>query len=319
MTTPNNNILGVGSLMLSLLIFSLQDIAIKGMGGQYPVLEIVIFRTIISIPCTLLFFYYEGRRGIPTTKQAKLEILRGFLLFLSFTTYMMALAALPLAEVASIRNAAPLMITLLSVIWLSEKVGLRHWVALVIGFIGVLLIVRPGTASFNLGSVFILLSTLFYALSVMLTRQLRTTDSSATMAFYSSLVYLILACIVAPISILVGEIPNAHPSIAFLLRAWSTPNILDFVIMCGLGMVWASGMYFMARAYSLVKASVIAPFEYVTLPINVFWGFVIWHEFPTLLSWAGAFLTLLSGFYILNLGQNKQVVKVAQNKLSHLD
>ena len=319
MTTPNNNILGVGSLMLSLLIFSLQDIAIKGMGGQYPVLEIVIFRTIISIPCTLLFFYYEGRRGIPTTKQAKLEILRGFLLFLSFTTYMMALAALPLAEVASIRNAAPLMITLLSVIWLSEKVGLRHWFALVIGFIGVLLIVRPGTASFNLGSVFILLSTLFYALSVMLTRQLRTTDSSATMAFYSSLVYLILACIVAPISILVGEIPNAHPSIAFLLRAWSTPNILDFVIMCGLGMVWASGMYFMARAYSFTEASVIAPFEYVTLPINVFWGFAIWHEFLTLLTWAGAFLTLLSGLYILNLGQEKPSIKAAKINLNHSD
>ena len=319
MKTSNHNVLGVGFVILALLTFSLQDIAVKGMGGRYPVLEIVLLRTIVSIPCTLLLFYYEGGRGLPITQQSRLELLRGFLLFLSFTAYMMALAALPLAEIAAIRNSAPLIITLLSVVWLNEKVGLRHWLALIVGFIGVLLIVRLGSAGFNLGSVFILLSTLFYALSVMLTRQLRTTDSSATMAFYSSLVYLILACIVAPISILVGEIPNTHPSIAFLLRAWSTPNILDFVIMCGLGMVWASGMYFMARAYSLVKASVIAPFEYVTLPINVFWGFVIWHEFPTLLSWAGAFLTLLSGFYILNLGQNKQVVKVAQNKLSHLD
>jgi S-adenosylmethionine uptake transporter len=319
MKTSNNNLLGVGFVMLALLIFSLQDIAVKGMGGHYPVLEIVIFRTIISIPCTLLFFYYEGGRGIPSTKQPMLELLRGGLLFLSFTAYMMALAALPLAEVASIRNSAPLMITFLSVVWLSEKVGLRHWIALIIGFIGVLLIVKPGTASFNLGSVFMLLSTLCYALSVMLTRQLRTTDSSATMAFYSSLVYLIVACVAAPISILVGEIPNVHPSIAFLLKAWSTPNILDFAIMCGLGLVWAGGMYFMARAYSLAQASVIAPFEYVTLPINVFWGFAIWHEFPTLLTWVGAFLTLLSGFYILNLGQQKSSIKIAKIKLNHSD
>ncbi len=307
-----NNTLGVSFVILALLIFSLQDIAVKSMGGHYPVLEIVIFRTLISIPFTLLFFYSEGKRGLPTTSQLRLELVRGFFLFLSFTAYMMALAALPLAEIASIRNSAPLMITLLSVLWLNERVGSRHWVALVLGFIGVLLIVKPGLASFNLGSVFILLSTLFYALSVMLTRQLRTTDSSATMAFYSSLVYLVVALILAPISLLVGEIPNAHPSIAFLFRAWSTPSLLDAIIICGLGLVWAAGMYCMARAYSLAKASVVAPFEYIALPINAMWGFVIWHEFPTLLTWAGALLTLLSGGYILNLEQQKQAVKLEE-------
>jgi S-adenosylmethionine uptake transporter len=307
-----NNTLGVSFVILALLIFSLQDIAVKSMGGHYPVLEIVIFRTLISIPFTLLFFYSEGKRGLPTTSQLRLELVRGFFLFLSFTAYMMALAALPLAEIASIRNSAPLMITLLSVLWLNERVGSRHWIALVLGFIGVLLIVKPGLASFNLGSVFILLSTLFYALSVMLTRQLRTTDSSATMAFYSSLVYLVVALILAPISLLVGEIPNAHPSIAFLFRPWSTPSLLDAIIICGLGLVWAAGMYCMARAYSLAQASVVAPFEYIALPINAMWGFVIWHEFPTLLTWAGALLTLLSGGYILNLEQQKQAVKLEE-------
>jgi drug/metabolite transporter (DMT)-like permease len=308
----STNTLGVGFVVLALLTFSLQDIAVKSMGGHYPVLEIVIFRTLFSIPCTLLFFYGEGKRGLPTTSQLRLELVRGFFLFLSFTTYMMALAALPLAEIASIRNSGPLIITLLSVLWLKDHVGARHWIALVLGFIGVLLIVKPGSASFNLGSVFILLSTLFYALSVMLTRQLRSTDSSATMAFYSSLVYLVVALILAPISLLVGEIPNAHPSIAFLFRAWSTPSLLDAIIICGLGLVWAGGMYCMARAYSLARASLIAPFEYIALPINAMWGFVIWHEFPTPLTWAGALLTLLSGFFILSQEQQKQVIKLEE-------
>ena len=319
MKTSNHNVLGVGFVILALLTFSLQDIAVKGMGGRYPVLEIVLLRTIVSIPCTLLLFYYEGGRGLPITQQSRLELLRGFLLFLSFTAYMMALAALPLAEIAAIRNSAPLIITLLSVVWLNEKVGLRHWLALIVGFIGVLLIVRLGSAGFNLGSVFILLSTLFYALSVMLTRQLRSTDSSATMAYYSSLVYLVAALIVIPMVLWVGEIPNAHPSIAFVFRAWQMPSVLDFLIMCALGALWASGMYFMARAYSFTEASVIAPFEYVTLPINVFWGFAIWHEFLTLLTWAGAFLTLLSGLYILNLGQEKPSIKAAKINLNHSD
>ncbi|MCW1966550.1 MAG: DMT family transporter [Anaerolineae bacterium] len=293
------NLRGVSFLALAMLIFSLQDIAVKWIGGDYPILEIVIFRSIIAMPCTLLFFYFEGQRGLPTTKHHKLEYVRGIFLFLSYTTHFMGLAALPLAEIASIRFSGPMMITFLSVIWLGEKVNTQRWLALIIGFFGVLLIVRPGSASFNMGSIFILLSTLFYALSVMVTRQLRTVDSSATMAYYSSLVYLVAAFILAPLATIIGTTPDTHSSLAFLFRAWSIPSIFDLIVMSGLGLVWASGMYFIARAYSSALASVVAPFEYITLPINVMWGFIIWREVPTLLTWVGALLTLLSGLYSL--------------------
>ena len=218
----------------------------------------------------------------------------------------MGIAALPLAEVAAIRNSGPLMITLLSVLILQEKVGPRRWVALAIGFLGVLLIVRPGSATFNLGSIFVLISVLFYALSVIFTSKLQTTDSSATMAYYSSVVYLLAAIVLLPLAILVGEIPNAHPSIAFLLRAWTTPTLLDWGIMSGLGLAWAGGMYFFARAYTTAPASVIAPFEYTSLLINVMWDFLLWQMVPTLLTWAGAFLTIFSGLYILYREQRKQ-------------
>jgi drug/metabolite transporter (DMT)-like permease len=142
----------------------------------------------IALPCTLLIYRYEGQRGLPTTQQPRLEYLRGLFLFLSYTAFMMGLAALPLAEIEAIRFSAPLMITFMSVVILGEKVGPRRWLALVIGFIGVLLIVRPGLATFNLGSIFILISVLLYALTAILTRKLQTSDSSATMAYFSSLV-----------------------------------------------------------------------------------------------------------------------------------
>lgn len=313
MKIANKNILGVGFLILAMLIFSLQDIAVKWMGGDYPVLEILVFRNMIALPCTFFFLRYEGVRGLPITQQPRLEYIRGFFLFLSFTTYMMGLAALPLADIAAIRNSGPLMITFLSVIWLGEKVGPRRWLALFAGFMGVLLIVQPGSTTFNLGSIFALIATLFYALSVMITRKLQTTDSSATMAYYSSLVYLIASLILTPLASVVGEIPNAHPSIAFLFRAWSMPTLWDWVIMSGLGLVWAGGMYFMARAYSLALASVVAPFEYVALPINVMWGFFLWQEIPTVMTVAGAFLTLLSGVYILYRDQRERLKKVAQS------
>jgi drug/metabolite transporter (DMT)-like permease len=102
---------------------------------------------------------------------------------------------------------------------------------------------------------------------------------------------------------------TAHPSIAFLFRTWSTPSLLDLIIMSGLGLVWAGGMYFMARAYSSTRASVVAPFEYASLPINVMWGFVLWSQLPTLTTWLSAILTLLSGLYILYQGQQERSVK----------
>ena len=143
------------------------------------------------------------------------------------------------------------------------------------------------------------------------TRKLQTTDSSATMAYYSSLVYLVIAFILAPLAIVVGEPPNAHPSIAFLFRAWSMPTLVDWIIMSGLGLVWAGGMYFVARAYSLTQASVVAPFEYAPLLINLMWGFVIWQEIPTWTTIAGAVLTLSSGMYILH---QEQKLKSVMNK-----
>ena len=299
MTKTNSNIKGIIFLVLAALVISIQNIAIKWIGGDYSALEIVAFRSLVALPATLIFYRYEGQRGLPKTQNLKLQYFRGLLLFLSYTTFMMGLAALPLADIEAIRFSAPLMITLLSVFMLGEKVGPRRWVALMVGFLGVLLIVKPGSANFNLGSVFILLSVLFYALMVILTRKLKSNDSSATMSYFSSQVYLLLALLLAPLPFIVGELSNPHPSIAFVLRAWSMPSLVDFLIMSGLGLIWAVWIYLMSRAYSLAEASVVAPFEYVSLPINIMWGFLIWGDIPTWVTIAGAFLTLSSGLYVL--------------------
>lgn len=299
MSKASDNVRGVGFLLLAMLTISLQAVAVKWISGDYPVLEIVIVRSLVALPFTLLFYRYEGRRGLPTTRRQKLEYGRGLFLFLSYTTFMMGLVALPLADVSAIRNSGPLMITLLSVLVLGETVGPRRWAALLVGFVGVLLIVRPGMGTFNLGSIFVLISVFLYALTVMVTRKLRTTDSSATMSYYSTLVYLAGALLLAPLIVFVGEMPDAHPSIAFLFRSWAMPTPLDFFIMAGLGLVWAAWMYFLARAYSLAQASVAAPFEYLTLPIDVMWGFLIWGEVPGWMTWVGAFLTIFSGMYVL--------------------
>jgi len=292
-----------------MLIGSLQAVAVKWIGGNYSVLEIVTFRSLVALPITLLFFRLEGGKGLPTTNQPILQYARGLVLFLSYTTFMMGLAALPLADIEAIRFSGPMMITILSVFMLGEKVELRRWLALIVGFAGILLIVKPGSTNFNEGSLFVLLSVLFYALTVILTRKMKATDSSATMAYFSSWVYLIAAFIFSPLAAAVGEIPNAHPSITFLFHAWTMPTLLDFFIMSGLGLVWAAWAYFMTRAYSTAQASVIAPFEYASLPINVMWGFLFWREIPTWMTVAGALLTLSSGMYLLVQNQKERTAK----------
>ena len=299
MTKMNSNVKGIFFLVLATFVISIQNIAIKWIGGDYSALEIVAFRSLVALPATLIFYRYEGQRGLPKTKNLKLQYSRGLLLFLSYTTFMMGLAALPLADIEAIRFSAPLMITFLSVVMLSEQVGPRRWIALFVGFLGVLLVVRPGSSAFNLGSIFVLISVILYALMVILTRKLKSNDSSATMSYFSSQVYLAAAIVLAPLPFIVGELSNPHPSIAFVLRPWSMPSLLDFLIMSGLGLIWAGWMYLMSRAYSLAQASVAAPFEYVSLPINILWGFLIWREIPTWLTLAGAFLTLASGLYVL--------------------
>ncbi len=298
-TTLRTNLRGISFLVLGLAIFSLQDVAVKRIGGSYPVLEIVTFRSLIALPLTLLLVRLEGNTSWPRSQQPRLEYARGASYFLSYTTHFMGLAALPLANIAAIRFAGPLMITVLSVLFLRERVDGWRWIALFIGFAGTLLVVRPTTDVFNPGSVYILVSVLFYALAILLTRPLQRTDSSATMAYYSSLVYLVATAVLAPIAVAIGPIPDAHPSIAFLLRDWSWPPISDLLIMCGLGFTWAAGMYVVARAYSTTAASIVAPFEYMALPISVAWGYALWHEWPTSSTWIGAVLTVVSGIAIL--------------------
>lgn len=314
MKSKSSNIQGVSFLVLALLIFSLQDIAVKFIGGDYSVIEIVVFRSLVALPATVVLFRLEGSRVLPTTKQRKLEYLRGIFLFLSYTTHFMGLASLPLADIAAIKFSAPLFITLLSVVLLSEKVELYRWFAVFVGFIGVLFIVRPGSPTFNVGSIFILISTLFYVFAVMITRQLRTTDSGATMAYYSSLIYLVASFVLAPLPLIVGDVSNAQAGIAFLFRPWTMPTLLDLIIMSGLGLVWAGGMYCIARAYSLALASVAAPFEYMALPISAMWGYALWQEIPTVGTWVGASLTIFSGPYILYRERQNQPAKVKHGK-----
>ncbi len=296
---------GVGFLFFSILIVSAQNVGIKWLGGDYPVLEVVVLRSITTVPLALLLYRAEGKRGLPKTQVPGMQLLRGVFLFFSYTTFMMGLVALPLAQTESIRFLGPLVITALSVLLLKEKVSFRRWIALLVGLIGVLIVIQPGSGNYNSGSVFILLHILFYALTIITTRKMRGTESSASTAFFSSLVYLLGSLIVVPITLIAGSMPEANISIAFLFRPWAFPDFQDGAIMCGLGVIWAAWSYSMARAYSLAEASKLAGLEYFSLPVSALWGFLLWSEIPSFGTVAGSGIILACGLYSMSLDRRQ--------------
>src|SRR5262249_8341580 len=178
---------GIAFILVGASVFPLQDVVIKKLSGDYAVLQIVFVRGLVSMwGLALLAWWERGAAGF-STRRPGLHAVRGSLGVVAFTTYYMAIAALPLADVVALSFAGPLFLTALSALVLGEPVGARRWGAVLLGLVGVLVVLRPGTAVVEPAALLVLVSALFYAVSQTITRQLGVTDSAATIALTSTL------------------------------------------------------------------------------------------------------------------------------------
>ena len=294
-------LLGIAFLVGGVAVFSLQDVVIKSLtGSAYPVLETVFFRSVLAIVLlAAVGWRLEGRRAF-ATRRPWLHLLRGLLGCLSYTAYYMAFAVLPLAEAVALFFAAPLFLTALSVLVHGEQVGARRWSAVAVGFVGVLVMLRPGTAVFEPAALLSVLAALAYAAMQMVTRRLAASDSGICMSISINFSYLLVA---VASGLLVGEsLPAAdlHASIEFLVRPWVMPGLRDFVLMTSLGFIAAAGFFCLTRAYSVAPASTVAPFEYSMMLWALLWGFVFFGEVPGAVVLLGVLLTAGSGLYVLH-------------------
>jgi drug/metabolite transporter (DMT)-like permease len=287
---------GIAFVVAGVTVFSVQDVIIKWLSGDYPVLEIVFVRSLVSLP---LLFALAGLRGGQRLRSAKpfQQGLRGFLMFLSYTTYYLALAALPLAETVSIFYSAPLFMTALSGFLLGEHAGVRRWSAIAVGFIGVLVIMKP-QGELSLAALLALGSAVTYAFSAILARRIGETDSAESMAISATLVYVVIAGS-AGLALGDGVLgATGRAEVDFLLRAWTWPSMGDFLLFCVCGVIAAIGFTCLAQAYRLAPATAVAPFEYASLPWAVLWGWAIWSELPTTTLLVGIVLVVGSGLYV---------------------
>jgi S-adenosylmethionine uptake transporter len=326
MTVGRQNIAGLGIFFVLIGVFSISinDLLIKELSGSYPLHQIVFTRSGIGILFSLMIVQYEGGMGILRTTQPWMHALRGVLIVIANMTYFVALAVLPLADATALFFAAPLFITLLSIPILGEKVGPLRLTAVAIGFGGVVIMQRPwaDTGDLDVSRIVLLLpvlSALTYALNQLMTRKLGVTSKASAMAVYIQATFLLVSVL---FFIVAGDGRFAdgatNGSVIFLLRAWGWPADTDLWVFVGLVVNSAIIGYCLSQAYRLADAATIAPFEYVGLPLAVFWGFFVFGDLPVIEVWVGIALILGSGLFVFLRERHKaRMLAHAQIKSRH--
>lgn len=293
---PDKARLSIACALGGSLAFSINDITVKSFSATLPLHEVVLFRALVALLFTLAFFA-PGKTvaDVFRTRRLPLHLFRGACVVVSNLTYFAALAALPLAETSAIFFIAPLLITALSALVLREHVGPLRWWALVVGLAGVLLIVRPGSVTFQWAVLLPALSALAYAGMHIMTRKMGLAESAATMAVYIQLNFIVV-CLAMGLVFGRGQLAGSgDPSLEFMFRAWAWPGLRDLAFFLVAGTCSATGGFLISQAYRSSAAALVAPFEYSALVLAAFWGFAIWGEVPGYLSTAGILLILSSG------------------------
>jgi len=294
------NARGILFLVAGVAIFSLQDLILKWLAGDYPLHQAMVIRSVTAIPLLLLLVHREGGLGSLFTPGTGAMLARGVIMVGAYFAYYIALPALPLATIVALYFSAPLFITILSVVLLKEHVGPRRWVALALGFFGVALMLQPKGGAFEWAALLVLLSGFAYALSMIAARVLGGRETGAALAFWGNAVFLLLSlAISATLGTGAYEGASDHPSVTFLLRGWVMPTGFDLMLMMATGLVAAAGLTLLTQAYRIAEASVVTPFEYTAMVWSVIYGWIIWSDWPRPLDWAGIAIIIGSGLYIL--------------------
>jgi S-adenosylmethionine uptake transporter len=294
---------GIIFVLFGVLAISINDMMVKQLSGDYPLHQIIFARSAIGIMFTMVLVQIEGGWSILKTQQPGLHALRGLLIVISNMCFFAAFAVLPLADTTALFFAAPLFITLLSIPILGEKVGPLRIGAVAFGFIGVIIMQRPWQSgeALEVDRIVLMLpvlAALTYALNQLMTRKLGARSKASALAFYIQGTFIIVS---AGFWVVAGDgryAGTGNPSVEFLLRAWVWPAPDDWKFLLGLGFNSAIIGYCLSQAYRLSDAATVAPFEYIGLPLAVFWGWLIWADLPEWEVWVGMVMIMAAGLFV---------------------
>jgi drug/metabolite transporter (DMT)-like permease len=303
--SPTRNLQGIGFLCAGVLVFSLQDIVIKRVSGNYPVHEVMVIRSLAAVPFLLLIVHLEAGLGALRSPKLGLVLLRGSILILSYAMYYLGFPAMPLAAAVSLWFVAPLVIAGIAGLLLGERIGLDRWLAIAAGFAGVLVILRPGAGILDWAAILPIGAAVAYAFGQVITRRLAGNVRASVLAFYQNAMFFAGAAIMAGLFLDSGLGQSMHPSIAFLARPWAVPTWVDLALLAACGPIAACGVYLLTSAYRAAEAGVVAPFEYTGMIWAASWGYVFWGEVPSLYTVTGVAILLAAGLYIMRTGATR--------------
>jgi drug/metabolite transporter (DMT)-like permease len=269
-------------MLASVGLFALMDAALKLLSTHYPPFQVAALRGLASLPFVLVWALATVGPMRLLQVRWPLHLLRGVLGVLMMASFVYALRSLPLSTAYTVFFVAPLLITALSVPVLGERVGPRRWVAIAIGFLGVLVVLRPtGEGVLTLAGFAVLLAALGYAVSAITVRILARTDSTQAMVVW----------LMTSIALGAGALALPH---------WVPLQAAHLWLIAGLGVAGALGQYTVTEAFRHGEASSIAPLEYTALIWGVALDFSLWGVLPDGMTWVGAAIIVLSGLYLLH-------------------
>jgi drug/metabolite transporter (DMT)-like permease len=263
------------------LVFSVLNALIKWQSERYSIVEIGFFRNLFAL--VPIVFLMAGHGGTATLKTRRPfgHLYRSLMGSASMILTFAAFAMLPLADATALMFAGPLFLTALSVPMLGEKVGVHRWSAVLVGFVGVLVMTQPSGASLQLGAFAAVASALASALSMIQVRQLSRTENAISIVFYFTAIGAVLTATALPFGF------------------WTTPTVLDAAVLVLIGLGGGIGQYLITQAYCYAPAAVVSPFGYSSIIWSTLLGYMIWSHLPTTPILVGAAIVISSGLYIL--------------------
>jgi drug/metabolite transporter (DMT)-like permease len=270
--------LGIGLILAATVFLACSDTTAKYVAASLPAIEIAWIRYFVFLLIVLPGFLYKGPARVLRSAAPGLQIFRGFGLVTSSILFISSLRYLPIAEATATSFAAPLFITALSIPFLGERVGPRRWAATVVGLVGVLIVVRPGTSAFDPASILPLLSAFGWASAVVATRRTSTGDGALTTLTYSALVGVAVLTILLPF-------------------VWVTPDWRSIALAAFIGCAATTGHWLVVLAFRYGDASVLAPFTYTQLLWATTFGMLVFGAVPDRWTIAGAAVIVASGIY----------------------
>ena len=274
----NKNLLGILLMTLGMFCLSINDITYKNLTMNFPVWEAVFFRALSGSIISLFMVYHTGISSIKTKKPVR-HFVRAFSAVGCVVLYIFGIKYLLLSENIAIAHSAPIIAALLALPILGEKIGIHRIVAIVIGFIGVLIIVKPGTDLFQLKSLLPIGSALFMASVYLSTRSLMDTESSTSIVFYYSFALLFTSVIFFPSDFII-------------------PDAFNLTLALSLGIMGSLGHYFMSQAAKNADVAVTSPFEYTSFVFVGVMGYIFFNEIPSNSVVLGGMLIIISGIYV---------------------